>query len=101
MINNSQNKNLLATGFISDALLEKYPAATSISVTSSSSAQYKYNAVFGRLNYNWQDKYLLNLSARRDGSSRFDRVSSLVILDLWVRLGFFRKKILSVKRSPF
>jgi len=32
---------------------------------------YKYAAFFGRLNYNWENKYILNLSARRDGSSRF------------------------------
>jgi TonB-linked SusC/RagA family outer membrane protein len=32
---------------------------------------YLYNALFGRLNYNLGDKYILNLTARRDGSSRF------------------------------
>src|SRR5690606_17686918 len=32
---------------------------------------YKYQALFARLNYNLQDTYLLNLTARRDGSSRF------------------------------
>ncbi len=26
---------------------------------------------FSRLNYNWQNKYILNMTARRDGSSRF------------------------------
>jgi len=35
------------------------------------SGQYKYAALFGRLNYNWDDKYILNISGRRDGSSRF------------------------------
>ncbi|MEJ0080934.1 MAG: hypothetical protein WDM78_08305 [Puia sp.] len=33
--------------------------------------KYKYEAVFGRINYNWEDKYLINLTGRRDGSSRF------------------------------
>ncbi len=33
--------------------------------------QYKYAAMFGRLNYNVKDKYILTLSGRRDGSSRF------------------------------
>jgi hypothetical protein len=32
---------------------------------------YRYDALYGRLSYNWQEKYLLNLTARRDGSSRF------------------------------
>ncbi len=33
--------------------------------------QYRYHAVFGRINYNWKDKYIFNLTGRRDGSSRF------------------------------
>jgi TonB-linked SusC/RagA family outer membrane protein len=33
--------------------------------------QYKYNGIFGRLNYNIDDKYILNFNGRRDGSSRF------------------------------
>jgi len=61
---------LIANGFISDALLEDAQAASSIAVESNES-QYKYSAAFGRLNYNWDDKYIVNLTARRDGSSRF------------------------------
>src|SRR5690606_40836400 len=30
-----------------------------------------YHAIFGRLNYNLYNKYILNLTGRRDGSSRF------------------------------
>lgn len=33
--------------------------------------KYKYAAIFARINYNWEDKYIFNLTARRDGSSRF------------------------------
>lgn len=32
---------------------------------------YKYQAFFGRINFNYQQKYIANLTARRDGSSRF------------------------------
>jgi TonB-dependent starch-binding outer membrane protein SusC len=32
---------------------------------------YHYQAVFGRVNFGWGDKYILNLTGRRDGSSRF------------------------------
>jgi len=67
--NNSYNR-VFASGFLSDALLEDIASAGSLS-PSSSSTQYRYEAVFGRLSYNLQDKYLLNLTARRDGSSRF------------------------------
>lgn len=58
------------TGYSSEALLENFDAATTIDATSLSS-QYRYQALFGRLNYNISDKYLLNLTGRRDGSSRF------------------------------
>jgi len=57
-------------GHSNDLLLEDIKAATSLSVRSSSSL-YKYNALFGRLNYNWDSRYIVNVTARRDGSSRF------------------------------
>lgn len=34
-------------------------------------AEYKYAALFGRVNFRWDNKYLINLNGRRDGSSRF------------------------------
>jgi TonB-linked SusC/RagA family outer membrane protein len=69
--NTIEGQQLYASGFSSDALLANLHAAASISLQSIAAAQYKYNAFFGRLNYNWEDKYLLNLTVRRDGSSRF------------------------------
>ncbi len=60
-----------ASGFSSDLVLEDVLSAPTVSVYSNINSLYKYNAIFGRLNYNWQDKYLLNLTARRDGTSRF------------------------------
>lgn len=35
------------------------------------SSEYLYNAIFGRLNYNIASKYIVNITARRDGSGRF------------------------------
>ncbi len=60
-----------AIGFASDAVMLNPQAATSINPDATEDAKYKYNAIFGQLNYNWLDKYIINLSARRDGSSRF------------------------------
>jgi len=57
------------TKFPSDLALDD-PSAGTPSITAAY-AKYRYAALFGRINYNWADKYLLNLSARRDGSSRF------------------------------
>lgn len=58
-------------GFASDALLENLQSASGTSIIFTENSQYRYNALFGRINYNYKDKYLLNLTARRDGSSRF------------------------------
>jgi TonB-linked SusC/RagA family outer membrane protein len=59
-----------ASNFTSDALLLSPSAAGTISV-SSNNILYRYQAAFGRVSVNWGDKYLLNLTGRRDGSSRF------------------------------
>jgi TonB-linked SusC/RagA family outer membrane protein len=69
--NFNQGTRLSADNFTSDALLSNLQAASTITVTSVTDITYKYNAVYGRLNYSWEDKYVVNLTARRDGSSRF------------------------------
>ena len=62
---------LNGTGYTSDALINDLQAAPNLSFGVLTNAIYKYNALFGRLGYNYEDKYLLNLTVRRDGSSRF------------------------------
>jgi TonB-linked SusC/RagA family outer membrane protein len=68
----STNSKLEAdgTGYINDALIGSISGAP---ITSASDAysEYKYSAIFSRFSLKWDDKYLLNLNARRDGSSRF------------------------------
>jgi TonB-linked SusC/RagA family outer membrane protein len=59
------------SGFASDDLIENLAAASSVFIGTNNIAKYKYNAFFARVGYNYNDKYLLNLTARRDGSSRF------------------------------
>lgn len=58
-------------GFPSNALLHNLAAASSSFSNELIKSLYRYASVFGRLNYNWDGKYILNLTARRDGSSRF------------------------------
>jgi TonB-linked SusC/RagA family outer membrane protein len=57
-------------GYTNDAFIRTIANAPVV-IVGESYAQYKYAAVFGRINYNWGSKYILNLNARRDGSSRF------------------------------
>ena len=59
------------SGFDSDADLNNIAAAPTVAITNRLASSYNYNAIFSRLTYNWQDKYILNFTARRDGSSRF------------------------------
>jgi len=59
-----------ATGQNSDQLLRNRGAATSLNEIPLNTT-YRYSALFGRLGYNFANRYLLNLSARKDGSSRF------------------------------
>ncbi len=66
-----QGQTLYGTGYTNDGLLENIAGASDITVIESHYTQYRYDAFFGRLNYDWQSKYLVNLTGRRDGSSRF------------------------------
>ncbi|WP_222539199.1 SusC/RagA family TonB-linked outer membrane protein [Pedobacter polysacchareus] len=61
---------LTARGFASDEQLQSINSATTFE-NQESALFHKYLGVFGRLNYNWENKYILNLNGRRDGSSRF------------------------------
>ncbi|QQL49893.1 SusC/RagA family TonB-linked outer membrane protein [Mucilaginibacter ginkgonis] len=82
----------------SDLLLNSIAAASQITAVNDHSP-YRYTALFGRVNYNLADKYLLNLSARRDGSSRFapdKRMANFgAIGAAWIFSGenFFQKAI--------
>ena len=60
-----------AYGFVSEALMDNIMAASTILQQENNFSQYRYHAVFTRINYTHSDKYLLNITARRDGSSRF------------------------------
>ena len=62
---------VIGQGYASDALLDNYSSAATFFINASTSQEYKYISVFGRLNYAWKEKYILNGTFRRDGSSRF------------------------------
>ncbi|HTN05694.1 SusC/RagA family TonB-linked outer membrane protein [Agriterribacter sp.] len=70
-LQNKQNAlSVDAEGYKSDNLINSLGSATSTN-TLNVFSDYKYAAIFGRINYNWDQKYLLNMTGRRDGSSRF------------------------------
>lgn len=57
-------------GFPSDSY-QKIASAATKSDGSSSEQNFRFNSVFLRANYKFNDRYLATLSLRRDGSSRF------------------------------
>ncbi|SMO57791.1 TonB-linked outer membrane protein, SusC/RagA family [Solitalea koreensis] len=64
------NTKISASGYTSDEMIFSPSPASNKSVTSGYE-NYRYEALFGRIGYNWDGKYLVNVSARRDGSTRF------------------------------
>jgi TonB-linked SusC/RagA family outer membrane protein len=76
--NTNSGFNVGAYDYSSDLLLSSI-AAASYAQTTNSFNEYRYDGLYGRINYNLKDRYILTISGRRDGSSRFgpaDRFSN-------------------------
>jgi TonB-linked SusC/RagA family outer membrane protein len=58
------------SGFTTQALMKSLAAAPDLTAGVTNS-KYRYNAVFGRINYTLKDRYIVDITGRRDGSSRF------------------------------
>ncbi len=61
---------ITAINFPSDAAIQNISSAVTV-FGSNRFNQYRYTALFGRINYNYEDRYIINITGRRDGSSRF------------------------------
>jgi len=68
--NNTEAIYIQGYGYTSDLLINNISAAPTI-YAQDQLGEYRYFGVFGRATYNWENKYILDLNARRDGSSRF------------------------------
>lgn len=66
-------KYVAGFGYTDDNLLGSLSLAPFTQVVTDKFGEYKYAAIFSRFNYNWDNKYVLNISGRRDGSSRFGK----------------------------
>ena len=69
--NASKQLSLQGSGYSSEILIGNLAAADKILNTKSPDTKYRYSALFSRLGLNWDKKYFLNFTGRRDGSSRF------------------------------
>ena len=68
--NEIEQSQQFVTGFASDLLLNLSSGATKLNNTSFTQDS-RLNGYFARVNYDYDKKYLLELTGRRDGSSRF------------------------------
>ncbi len=84
----------MGMGFASNSLINSIGAATTVQIRNNQISEYRYQALFGRINYTFQDKYIINLTGRRDGSSRFRQENALLTSVQLVQLGCFQKKTL-------
>ncbi len=57
--------------YTSDEFIESLQAASTVTYSADDESIYRYASLLARIGYNYNEKYLLNLTGRRDGSSRF------------------------------
>ncbi len=67
----NEGKFFNGTNYPSDNQLDNIHAAGDLSVGDYQYGDYRYQSIFSRISYGYQEKYLINLSGRRDGSTRF------------------------------
>lgn len=58
-------------GYESNAFINNIGAAQTKVILDHITTEYRYAAFFGRVNYQFDKKYIVNITGRRDGSSRF------------------------------
>jgi TonB-dependent starch-binding outer membrane protein SusC len=67
----NDNSIISGTGYTDNNLLESLAAAATITKNNVNNSQYRASSGYARINYNWGDRYVINLTGRKDGSSRF------------------------------
>jgi len=66
----SKGTTLAGSNYTNDALLQSISSAASVS-SGQQEARRRYANVRTRINYNWRNKYILELTGNREGSSNF------------------------------
>jgi TonB-linked SusC/RagA family outer membrane protein len=66
----SSNLAVTGTGYSNESLMESISAA-STKLISEGNSKYTYNSIYSRLSFDYKDRFVLNVTARKDGSSRF------------------------------
>ncbi|MEY8780891.1 SusC/RagA family TonB-linked outer membrane protein [Allomuricauda sp. XS_ASV26] len=67
----TQRRSQFAFGFTNNGLMDNLSAASSQFPIADVTEEYRYQALYGRVNLAVKNRYFLNFTGRRDGSSRF------------------------------
>jgi TonB-linked SusC/RagA family outer membrane protein len=88
---------LTGSGYTNDAQITSIAGAGTISVQHDYTL-YRFSSIYSRVNYNWNDRYLINVVARQDASTRFgpaNRLAKFGALGLsWI---FSSEKVIETK----
>ncbi|MBC9797032.1 SusC/RagA family TonB-linked outer membrane protein [Sinomicrobium weinanense] len=94
-------RSITGQGYAEESLIGNLAAVDEQNVLFQEDTEYAYTAIFGRIGYQWKRKYFLNLTGRRDGSSRFgpnNRFSNFgAIGGAWI----FSEELFIKKKIPF
>ncbi|OQP59223.1 hypothetical protein A3860_38235 [Niastella vici] len=66
----NENSKINAFGYTTDNNYSDTLGATTVTKSGPPKSIYNYQGLFGRINYNWANKYIVNLNGRMDWSSR-------------------------------
>ncbi len=69
--NENLNELLSGANFVNDELIGDIRSAANIEALFNENIDYRYASAYGRLGWEWDERYLANVSFRRDASSRF------------------------------
>ncbi|MDM1412127.1 SusC/RagA family TonB-linked outer membrane protein [Myroides odoratimimus] len=67
----SDDFRIKGTNYTSNSFIKNIGAAKEKLLYPNTKNQYKYSSIFTRINYSFDSTYFINLTGRRDGSSRF------------------------------
>jgi TonB-linked SusC/RagA family outer membrane protein len=99
---NTDQISVKGVGYNSDLVLENLTAASTITNWQPTVATvYKYNSIYGRIGYNLKNKYLVNLTARRDGSSRFGEANRFHVFGSVGAAWIFSEEDFLKRQIPF
>lgn len=90
-----------STGYATAALIDNLAAASVTGATSYINTLYRYSAVYARIGYNIADQYLLNLTGRRDASSRFGPGKQFANLGAIGAAWIFSRQLIVQQFAPY